>query len=790
MNRGSPTWSDVRKRQDRLNLATLNSDAVRTPFGQSENSQMDIQIKPVILSDFKANSSWGARPGARRLAGRSHVMKKPTIAIIAVLIAVPFIVTPASKPAAARPANTSATIYRDEYGIPHVFAATLEGASYAVGYAQAEDRLEELLKNYRRAAGTISEVIGAEGLRDDLAMRMMRNEDISREKYNEVSPKMRASIEAFQQGVKQYMREHPEQVPSWAQEIHPWDIVALGRYIISNWPIGEAIGDLQRAGISLTPPPYRGSNQMLIAPSRTAMHAPIAIVDPHLSWYDQFRFYEVRIYAGDFNVSGVSILGVPIPSLGHSQFCSVAMTTGGPDTSDIYEEEINPDNPRQYKYDGKWRDMTVHDEKVGIKNGDQVGWRTFEVESTHHGPIVARKGNKAYSMAIPYMNEVGLTDQVYDMMTAHNLNEMKKALSHLQLMAQNVMVGTVQGDIYYVRNGRVPIRAKGVDPSRPVPGNTSATEWQGLHPFSDLVQITNPDSGYMHNCNVTPAGMMKDSPLVPEKYTRYPYIYNATAEAPRHQRAYEMTDLLDAASHVTLDQAIDIAFNPTVWHAELWQARLKQAWEKAPESSRSGPSADVYNIIQSWNRKSDADSEGAMAYYAFKSAFDSGVAGKTEPPASLTDDQLVQAVSKAADWLKQTFGGVRVPFGRYFRVGRRGASQNWPVGGGSLGNVAMATPRAITFEKAGDVMVGHQGQTSTQIIVLTNPPQSYAIIPLGESDRRDGGHWDDQAEKLFSKSKAAPTYFMNKAELMKHISRTETLKFPGAEARAANQPGR
>ncbi len=60
------------------------------------------------------------------------------------------------------------------------------------------------------------------------------------------------------------------------------------------------------------------------------------------------------------------------------------------------------------------------------------------------------------------------------MMTARNLAEMKQALSHRQLMAQNIMVGTVQGDIYYLRNGRVPIRAKGVDPSRPIPGNTSA----------------------------------------------------------------------------------------------------------------------------------------------------------------------------------------------------------------------------------------------------------------------------------------------------------------------------
>src|SRR5204863_5159237 len=55
-----------------------------------------------------------------------------------------------------------ATIYRDEFGIPHIFAPTLEAAAYAVGYAQAEDRLEELLKNYRKANGTMSEVFGPE----------------------------------------------------------------------------------------------------------------------------------------------------------------------------------------------------------------------------------------------------------------------------------------------------------------------------------------------------------------------------------------------------------------------------------------------------------------------------------------------------------------------------------------------------------------------------------------------------------------------------------------------------
>ena len=150
-------------------------------------------------------------------------------------------------------ADQSTTIYRDEFGIPHIFAPTLEDAAFAVGYAQAEDRLEELLKNYRRASGTMAEVFGPDSFDDDLRQRVMRHAEISQARYSEISPKMRGVIESYQNGIKQFMKEHPEQVPSWAQQIEPWDVVALGRYIIWNWPMGEAAADLKRAGIEFGP---------------------------------------------------------------------------------------------------------------------------------------------------------------------------------------------------------------------------------------------------------------------------------------------------------------------------------------------------------------------------------------------------------------------------------------------------------------------------------------------------------------------------------------------------------
>jgi acyl-homoserine-lactone acylase len=691
------------------------------------------------------------------------------VLIISVTIAVP-------AGSAAEP-DQSTTIYRDEFGIPHIFAPTLENAAYAAGYAQAEDRLEELLKNYRRASGTMAEISGPGLFQDDVTQRTMQHAEISKARYHEISPKMRAVIESYQAGIKQFMKEHPEQVPSWAQEIHPWDVVAFGRYVIWNWPMGEAAGDLGRAGIPFAPLSYRGSNEMLIAPQRTAMNAAIAVVDPHVQWYGSIRFYEIRIYTPEFNVAGVSLLGVPLPSLGHSRYCSVAMTTGGPDTSDIFEEELNPANHRQYRYDGQWRDVTVHKETINVKDRDKIVPREISIAFSHHGPIVASRNDKAYAMAIPYYNEVGLTDQGYEMMKAQNLAEMKQALSHRQLMAQNIMVATIQGDIFYLRNGRVPIRPAGVDPSRPIKGNTSATEWQGIFPITDLVQIENPPGGWMQNCNCSPMAMMHRSQPLKEAFAAHPYLYNESPARATHQRAEMMNDLLEAADKVTAQQAIDIAFSTQVWHAEHWQARLKEAWKSASDRDKSGDTAQIYTLIQEWNRRSDPDSKGALAYYEFKKALGGKAAADTEPPSSLTDAQLLESLRKGAWATRVFFGELAVPFGRYFRVGREGSDRTWPVGGGSFRDVAMATPRAISFNSSpnGKQMIGHSGQSSTQVVIMTNPPESYAVIPLGESDHKESGHFDDQAEKLFSKGKVLQTYFLRPEELMKHVTSKKVL---------------
>ncbi|MFO0946261.1 MAG: penicillin acylase family protein [Planctomycetota bacterium] len=682
------------------------------------------------------------------------------------------------------------TVHRDQWGVPHIFGDSEEAACFGMGYAQAEDRLVELCKQYRRATGRMSEVFGPQFIRDDIRQRLWQHEDMAKSKYQELDPKVRGIIEAYQAGIRQYMTDHPDEVPEWSLPLEPWMCVALSRYIIWGWPEGDAGEDMQRAGVEPDPVGYRGSNEWLVAPSRTKYNAPIALIDPHLSWYDQFRFYESRIYGGELEFSGMGIVGLPLASLGHSRFCSIAMTTGGPDAADCYVEEINPENPRQYRYDGKWRDMTVRPIVIRVKDGDKVVEKPFDVEYTHHGPIAARKVGKAYVLKLPYFDQVKLLEQGFKMATAKNLAEMKSALSMLQLMEQNIMIGTVDGDIFYVRNGRVPVRPAGQDWTRPVPGNTSKTEWLGIHPFEELIQIHNPPQGYMQNCNVSPQFLMKNCPITADKHKERPYLFNGYYDLtrrydnPLHQRAAMCLELLDRTKEMDVDQAIAIAMSPDVWGVDAWQKLLGNAWSGASgERKQNENLARMVDLILKWNRRCDPDSTGAIAYRYWKDEMNDQVklADKAgfPPPKSVQDEELLVALEKGTEKILKDFGRVNVAYGDVYRVGRRGMDRDWPVGGGSV--QGLATPRAISFsEKEGSKeQLGRGGQTSTQIVLLTKPPQSWTVLPLGQSDRPESKHLDDQAEKLFSKGAMKPTYFLNKA-LDKHVKSSRS--FPSRQS--------
>jgi acyl-homoserine lactone acylase PvdQ len=687
-------------------------------------------------------------------------------------------------------------VYRDTWGVAHIYAPTPEKGMYAMGWAQAEDRPDQLLKSILIALGEIASIAGPDQVQTDLRSRMFDHYGVAKAGFDTIPAEVQTNIRAFARGMNDYFAAHAADKPAWwgNRKVDEYMIVAFGRLFLYNWSIDEAFGDLERGGIAPGyEPAQRGSNQWSVSPQRSAVKAPILYIDPHLDWFGPSRFWEVRIHAGDLEGSGVTLPGSPYIGLGHNANVAWAMTTGGPDTADIYALTLKEGDPTQYLHDGKYRLLEKREVTIAVRGGDP---QKHTIWQSHLGPIVALHGNKAYAAAMAYADSVGTSTAWHYFNFARDYRDFQKGLDTLDVFPQNVMTADTAGNIYYQRAGRVPIRPAGYDWSLPVDGTNSASAWKGIHSTADLLQVLNPPQGYMQNCNIPPDAMIPNSPFALAKTA--PYVYASLDHGPKrdgwtNQRGARAIQLLGADDSVTIDEALTYAVDTKVYGVERWLAALKKANEKFGSDHAANENfAKGLADVLAWDGRLDAASTGALKYYYWRRQLvaDYGeaaiaivanrvdqwykiVSGEAETDPELSDQELQSAAesfAKAMDRLVKEMGALDKLYGDKFRVGRDDAS--WPVSGG--GDYGARTLRSMGYDKERDDFTqwGKDGQTSTQIVVLTKPVQSWWYLPIGESDKKGSPHYRDLAEKAYSPAKLQPTWWLPK-DLANHIeSRT------------------
>ncbi len=672
-------------------------------------------------------------------------------------------------------AAQQATIYRDTWGVPHIYAESEQAAAYAHGYAQAQDRLADVLAAYLVARGRAAAVFGADFLEADIVAAIARHEETARTRYPQLSVDTRRLIEAFVAGIRAYMRDDPGAVPDWAEPPEPHHVVALYRAFSWAWPWGQARGDLKRAGSHIDD--GRGSNQWVVGAGRSAVGAPIALIDPHLSWRAHNRFYEAHVHGGDLNFYGFSVIGTPVMAVGHTDVLSMGLTTGGPDCADVYEEKIHPDDPLRYEYDGEWRDITVEHAEIRVKTAGETRVEHVRIERTHHGPILERRGHRAFAARTAYDDEIGLVEQWLAMVKARNLGEFLNALRMNQSLPQNIMYADVYDNIYYVRAGRAPRRPPGFRWDRPVPGWTSETEWSGMHQLAELVQILNPPAGYMQNCNGSPGTMMPDSPMTAERYPDV--IYNTRTDRD-NSRGRRVRELLGARGKLTLDDALQIAVDTYVDRIDRWQQALGSAL--AAHADRFSSLKPAVALLQEWDGYVSADSRAAPLFRLWRRACrerDSGVpALQIEQAAELTSAgqiALLEALDRAVHDIKALRDRIDVAWGELHRIKR--GDDSWPVAGLRADGVSTLRSVRFTAPDANGVSYASGGQLCTTIVVLKeNHVVSYSLTPFGQSGDPQSAHYADQAEKLFSPGRLKPTWYQ-KSELLKNLESRQTLEF-------------
>ena len=293
----------------------------------------------------------------------------------------------------------------------------------------------------------------------------------------------------------------------------------------------------------------------------------------------------------------------------------------------------------------------------------------------------------------------------------------------------------------------------------------------------------------MQNCNISPDVMMVDSPFSRDKTLSY--LYGSSAGA-MNQRGARAVQLLQADSAVTIQEALAYATDLHPYGAERWLEALKRA-DTAYGSVHQSNADYVAGIkdVLSWDGALRHDSTAALKYYYWRKQLveDYGgdavsdaargidhflaALGKPTPQVDIGDMELQAAADSFASAmarLKADRGSLNATYGDTFRVGRDEVS--WPLGGG--GDYGLTTLRNIGYgrERSDHTRWGNRGQTSTQVVVLSRPVQSWTYVPVGQSDRPNSPHYRDQAEKLFSPCELKPTWWLAE-DLAPHIeSRT------------------
>ena len=247
-----------------------------------------------------------------------------------------------------------------------------------------------------------------------------------------------------------------------------------------------------------------GSNNWVVSGSRTQDGYPMMVNDPHRTQAVPSLRYWAHLVGPGWNVIGGGEPEIPGISIGHNEYGAWGLTVFSTDGEDLYVYETNPQNPNQYRYDGRWEDMRIIEEEIPVKGASPV---RVELKYTQHGPVVFEDSDKDLAYAIrPAWMEIGGSPYLASlrMDQATNWEEFREASNYSNIPGENMIWADRDGNIGWQAVGIAPIR-RNFSGMVPVAGD-GRYEWDGYLPIKAKPSEFNPSRGYIEtsNSNYTP----------------------------------------------------------------------------------------------------------------------------------------------------------------------------------------------------------------------------------------------------------------------------------------------
>ena len=644
------------------------------------------------------------------------------------------------------------TIYRDTYGIPHVFGETDASTMFGFAYAQAEDNFWRIEDNYIRSIGRRAEAEGESGLGSDRRNHALEIPRLAREEYARMPQQMRALLDAFVAGLNAYLTDHPEVRPRLLTRFEPWYPLAFIRFNYYQsgffWGAGFQPSDLQVAvDDALIDSRHLGSNGWVIGPSKSATGHAMLFINPHLPFFGSGQVYEGHVRSDEgWNFTGYTRLGFPFPYVGHNESLGWVSTDNAADQADLYVETFDdPARPLAYRYGTGYRLATAWTDTILVKTNAGMERRAVTFTKTHHGPILGTRDGKPLALKMAKLDGDGWLGEWYAMTRARRVSELEAAMRPLNMLFGNVMAADAEGNTYYLYNAAVPVRDPRFDYSGVIDGSNPATEWRGYHALEDLPRLTNPATGWMQNCNTTPFLLTSSGNPDSAKYPRYMVMESDNWRGLTSRR------ILQSTPRFTWDDWVRVAFDTYVIAADSLLPGLLRDF--AADSSRNTRLAPAIDTLTRWNRRSDTASVAMTLFDRWQEALRPGIT-------------RLGALDSAVSRLEREWGTWRVRWGEVNRLQRidesidqqfSDARPSIPVvgAGGQHGTVFTYYAASGSRWKR---RYGVAGGSYVSVVEFGPTVRRLAVHTMGASGDPQSPHYFDQAP-LYARGEFRPAWF-------------------------------
>jgi len=739
--------------------------------------------------------------------------------------------------------NHQTTVYFDNYGIPHIYANNQKDAMTTLGYVHAQDRLWQMELLRRIAPGRLSELFGNPTLKVDKFFAGVGIDENSAKAVAHLDKNSQTYIlaNAYLDGINQYLEEGKTPVEftllgikkekftlkdvynivgymafsfAMAQKTDPLLTDIRDRYgmeylkdfgvhgenntkQLKSYNGKENYSDIAKTVAALLDkspaPAFIGSNSWVIGGAKTKSGKVILANDPHIMHSQPGTWYEAHISCPEYEMYGYYVAGLPFPLLGHNRNYAYGLTMFENDDVDFFQEEENPNNPKQYIVTGGFKNYTYKQKTIKVKDSTDV---KLNVKTSQHGPIITGlvdglATHKSVAMSWIYTQEKNhILDAVYALSHAKNLEDFHKNIELIKAPGLNIMYGDAKGNIAWITSGKLYKVDQSVNTNFILNGTNGIDDKKEWLPFAKNPAAINPPWHYVYSSNNQPEPI--DGYLYPGYYLpkdramRIDELLVPKRDWTKEAVSKMIVDNTSATAQ-TIVANMTAALATTNFNANEKQAlTILQQWKGTNETEDIAPT--LFNKWLYWYLKDTFKDELGkdnfnllLGTHIIKQTIEAQTQNTNSPwwDNILTKDKKETQQEILTQSFKEAIASLNNQLGKDVNQWQWGkvhkVTFQHPIGKVKLlskffnvGSIAISGTNEVInnqqFNYTDDPEINPKAGPSTRrIIDFSDVENSWSILPTGQSGNPMSKHYDDQTA-LYVQGKFRKM-MMNKKEI-------------------------